>query len=395
MLANHRTMRIGFQSTSVFPWKTLLLLGVSIGISSLAAEPSEDVTLVSLPENGIQPKVLTGEDGVARIVYFQGEAGGGDLFFAVQQPGEATFANPMRVNSTPGTAVATGTIRGAQIAADGDGRIHVIWNGAVKAKGDRPPLYYTRSNPDGTGFEKQRPISGNWLMDGGGAVAADGQGGVFVFFHGGEGHGEEGRKVFVRISTDHGETFEDERAISPEGLGVCACCGMQAFADGKGRLFVIYRTASEGGRMRDIATLFSSDGGRTWKHEIIDRWEITQCPMSSMSITGGMSGVTMAWEREGQIYLGRWDEAKEAIREIRALPGAPAGRKHPSLGADRTGDLLVAWTEGTGWNRGGEIAWQRFDGSLRPKGAPGRVSGLPVWSFVSVVPKASGFAILR
>jgi len=55
----------------------------------------------------------------------------------------------------------------------------------------------------------------------------------------------------------------------------------------------------------------------------------------------------------------------------------------------------VAWTEGTGWNRGGEIAWQRFDDPLRPKGEPGRVSGLPVWSFVSVVPKASGFAILR
>lgn len=388
-------MRVGIASIPVMKWRAFFLLGICMAASCSHAESIGDVSLVSLPGNAIQPKALAGADGRAHVVYFTGEAGGGDLFFSVLGPNEAAFTNPVRVNSTPGTAVATGTIRGAQIAADGDGRIHVIWNGAVKAKGDRPPLYYTRSNPDGTGFEKQRPISGNWLMDGGGAVAADGQGGVFVFFHGGEGHGEEGRKVFVRISTDHGETFEDERAISPEGLGVCACCGMQAFADGKGRLFVIYRTASEGGRMRDIATLFYSDGGRTWKHEIIDRWEITQCPMSSMSITGGMNGVTMAWEREGQIYLGRWDEAKEAIREIRALPGAPAGRKHPSLGADRTGDLLVAWTEGTGWNRGGEIAWQRFDGSLRPKGEPGRVSGLPVWSFVSVVPKASGFAILR
>jgi hypothetical protein len=276
--------------------------------------PARTVSHPSLPGNAIQPKTLAGVDGRARVVYFPGKAGGGNLFFSVQRPEEATFANPIRVNSTPGTAVATGTIRGAQIAADGDGRIHVIWNGAMKAKGDRPPLFYARSNPDGTGFEEQRPISGNWLMDGGGALSADGQGGVFVFFHGGEGHGEEGRRVFVRVSTDQGETFEDERAISPEGLGVCACCGMQAFADEKGHLFVIYRTASEGGRMRDIATLFSKDGGRTWKHEIIDRWEITQCPMSSMSIAGSTKGVTMAWEREGQIYLGQWDEAKEAIR---------------------------------------------------------------------------------
>lgn len=388
-------MRVGIPSTPVLPWKALLLLGVCIGVSRAPAESSGNVTLVSLPENGIQPRVLTGEDGLARIVYFQGQAGGGDLLFVEKRPEKEAFTDPVRINSTPGSAVATGTIRGAQIAMGGGARTHVIWNGAMKAKGDRPPLYYTRSEPGGTGFEEQRPISGDWLMDGGGALAADGAGGVFVFFHGGEGHGEEGRRVFVRVSTDHGETFESERAISPEGIGVCACCGMQAFADGKGRLFVIYRTASEGGRMRDIATLFSKDGGRTWKHEIIDRWEINQCPMSSMSIAECGDRVMMAWEREGQIYLGRWDEAKEAITEIRALPGTPAGRKHPSLGSDGSGDLLVAWTEGTGWNRGGEIAWQRFDSSLRPKGEPGRVSGLPVWSFASVIPQASGFAILH
>ncbi len=363
--------------------------------SRAPAESSGGVTLVSLPENGIQPRVLAGEDGLARVVYFKGEPGGGDLFFAVLRPENGAFTDPVRINSTPKSAVAAGTIRGAQVAMVGGARTHVVWNGSMKAKGDRPPFYYTRSKPGGTGFEEQRPISGNWRIDGGGAVAADGGGGVFVFFHGGEGHGEKDRRVFVRVSTDHGETFGHERAISPEGLGVCACCGMQAFSDGRGRLFVIYRTASEGGLMRDIATLFSKDGGRTWKHETVDRWEINQCPMSSMSIAESGNRVTMAWEREGQIYFGHWDEAKEAISGIRALPGAPRGRKHPSLGSDRAGDLLVAWTEGTGGNRGGDIAWQRFDSSLRPKEEPGRVSGLPVWSFVSVFPHASGFAILH
>lgn len=218
-------------------------------------------------------------------------------------------------------------------------------------------------------------MSGDWVMDGGGSVAADSEGRVFVFYHGGKGTGEEGRRVLVRISEDEGRTFDSEKVISPEGFGVCACCAMQSFADTRGRLFVIYRMAADGGKQRDVAGLVSTDHGRTWKHASIDPWRIAACPMSSMSIAEASNRVLMAWEREGQIYAGFWNDEKGAVEDRIAMPGQPAGRKHPVLMGAAGGTLFAAWTEGTGWNRGGSIGWQRLDKDLQSVGPLGHAPG--------------------
>jgi len=50
---------------------------------------------------------------IVHMVYFKGEPGHGDVFYVRSKDWGMTFSSPMRVNSEPGTAVATGTIRGA------------------------------------------------------------------------------------------------------------------------------------------------------------------------------------------------------------------------------------------------------------------------------------------
>ena len=44
------------------------------------------------------------------------------------------------------------------------------------------------------------------------------------------------------------------------------------------------------------------------------------------------------------------------------------------------GEVLLAWTEGTGWPKGGALAWQVFDKESRPTDAKGRIDGVPIWS---------------
>ena len=58
--------------------------------------------------------------------------------------------------------------------------------------------------------------------------------------------------------------------------------------------------------------------------------------------------------------------------------------------------MLLAWTEGTGWQKGGSLAWQLFDRSGRPLAEKGRLDGaIPVWSLASVVVRPDGdFTIL-
>jgi hypothetical protein len=67
------------------------------------------------------------------------------------------------------------------------------------------------------------------------------------------------------------------------------------------------------------------------------------------------------------------------------------------LAVNHDGDVLLAWTEGTDWERGGALAWQVYDKTGQPTAERGRVAGgIAVWGLATVVPeKDGGFTILH
>ena len=101
----------------------LLLCLLAIGVS--AAE-SKRVTLVRTPEGGIQPQAAVDGQDVVHLIYFKGDAKAGNIFYVRQEPGRESFSNPIQVNSQQGSAIAAGTIRGAQLAVGKNGRVHVV-----------------------------------------------------------------------------------------------------------------------------------------------------------------------------------------------------------------------------------------------------------------------------
>src|SRR5712692_551970 len=80
------------------------------------------VRLIRTPNGGIQPQAAVDSAGVVHLVYFKGDDGAGDLYYVRKGPRDADFSKPIRVNSVPGSAVAIGTVRGAQIAMGRGGR---------------------------------------------------------------------------------------------------------------------------------------------------------------------------------------------------------------------------------------------------------------------------------
>jgi len=344
------------------------------------------------PGEGIQPQAVVDASGVVHLIYFRGEPGGGDIFYVRRPSGRNDFSKPIQVNSRPGSAIAIGTIRGAQLAAGRNGRVHVAWNGRVPDKGSYldAPMLYTRLNDAGTAFEPERNvITVARGLDGGGSVAADASGNVYVMWHAprpGTTNGEAGRALFVARSADDGRTFAPEKPAISKPIGACACCGMKAFADTSGNVFAFYRDASEMVN-RDEVLLMSRKHGADFTVLYEAPWRISHCPMSSAFLSESRGGILAAGEREGRVFFVRVDPASGEV----SAPVSPEPKgKYPVVVANAKGEVLLVWVEGTAWGKGGTVAWQLYGTDGKSTSQIGRADGAPAWSMASAFAEPSG-----
>jgi hypothetical protein len=379
---NTRMMRIGFTAGLA----AVLVLSVAAALhlraeASTAATPQ--ISVLRTPHGGIQPQTVLDRDGLLHMIYFKGDAAGGDIEYVERPPGAQDFSRPIRVNSEVRSALAIGTVRGPQIAVGRNGRAYAIWFGPQKSGGTMPVLF-SRLNDSRTAFEPQRDLTQYARGTNGGlSVAADARGDVYVVWHAfGTEPGEDHRRVYLARSTDDGKTFAREAPISPAALGACGCCGMRAFVDEGGTLYVLYRAAAESVH-RDMTLLTSTDGGSTFRAMRLDSWELNACPMSTAYLSEGGRQVVAAWEKAGQVYFEAIERDPGKVASVLAAPGESSNRKHPAVAANGNGLVLLVWAEGTGWLKGGSLAWQLFDNDGNAVNPPGYAPGLPVWGLPS------------
>jgi hypothetical protein len=397
----------------------LLLVAQSLG----SAGP---VKLIATPNDGIQPQAAVDSEGVVHLIYFKGEPRAGDIFYVRREPGHENFSQPIQVNTQPHTAMAMGTIRGAQLAIGKNGRVHVAWDGmgdgasnahasehahpahdasthsgpphdtsahtrpAHDAAESHSPLFYTRLNDAGTAFEPERNvITYAYGLDGGSSVAADPQGNVYVTWHApqpGNTNGEAGRAVFIARSTDEGKNFSPETAATSKPTGACPCCGMRAFADSSGAVYILFRAAGE--KINRDETLLVSRNHRAdfdiaYSHE----WKIGTCPMSAAFLSETPSGILAAAETHGRVFFIRLDSKTSKA----SSPVSPEHQaKYPVAVANNKGNTLLIWAEGVSWNKGGEVAWQLYDSASTPLAEKGHAEGLKPWSLPAAFVEQDG-----
>jgi len=368
-------------------------------VAKIAAGSRETVRVSRVPGGGLQPQVAIDGQGTLHLIYYAGDPQQGDLFYLKSTDGGTTFSRAIRVNSQPGSAIAVGTIRGAQLAVGKDRRVHVAWNGSSDATPAGPlnpdsgklgmPMLYARLNDAGIAFEAQRNLMRHSFgLDGGGSIAADRSRNVYVAWHGigqaeASGTGKEGearRRLWIAKSQDEGRSFSPEEKAWSRETGACGCCGMKIFVDRRANIYALYRSATESVH-RDIYLLMSQNQGQSFQGRLLHKWDINACPMSSMDIAENAGMVVGAWETGGQVFWARLDGGG-------GQPISPAGegkgRKHPRLAVTQSGDVLLAWTEGTGWKKGGSLAYQVYDRTGQPTADAVRLSGIATWSFAAV-----------
>lgn len=385
-----------------------LLIGAAAVPALWAAVPAEPVRVVPLPARGIQPQAAVSK-GILHLIYFKGDAGRGDVFYTRSNDFGGAFVPPIRVNSQEGSAIATGAIRGAQISVGKQDRVHVAWNGSDAATPKAPinpasgkpgvPMLYARMDDARAAFEPQRNLLHDTFdLDGGGSIASDDLGNVYVGWHGntpGSGNGESGREIWIAKSEDDGRTFAKERAALQQQTGTCGCCALKLFVDSRGEIYGLYRSATEGVH-RDIYLLRSPDHGKSFSAGLLHKWNVNACPMSSMAFSESAGEILGAWETQTQIYYAPLNRGSDAARvSMIAPPGTNPKRKYPSIARNRKGETLLAWVDGAGWQKGGTLGWQIFDRSGRPTEASATRRDVAVWSFpAAIVRPDDGFTIL-
>ena len=380
-----------------------------------AVKPNGAVTLVRVPGGGIQPQAAVDAHGILHVVYLHGDPDAENIYY-VHKPlaGSRPFSPPLRVNSVPGSATALGSIRGAQIAVGRQGGVYVVWNGsdtAPKGPGGAPMLF-ARLNAAGTAFEPERNlITGAGGIDGGGSVAADAAGHVFVTWHASApSEQEKDGHVYLARSSDDGLTFAPEARISPQPTGACGCCDMRALADTAGNVYVLYRAAGDNVH-RDDTLLVSRNQGLSFQAATLQKWNLDACPLSTFWLTQGKDGVLGAWETQGQVYSARLDAVTAhashlfspaaggrvtAAKMTAPMRAASAYRKYPVVVPNAAGEKLFAWVDGATYITGPRLLeWSLYDRRDKPTGVSGKVLGVPKDSVIAAYAQPdSRFVIL-
>lgn len=375
------------------PVLLVALLVVLLAPSAPQAAQAPAVRVVRAPEGAIQPRVARDAEGGIHLVTYSGEALGGELWYARSSDGGRTFGERLALTTPETRACAHGAVRGAQLALGRGGRVHVAWNGAASKAPHGAAFWYTRLDDSGTRFEPPRDVvAEHHGLDGGGALVADPAGPVWVAWHAPEtpGGGEAARRVFVARSDDDGRTFGPESAASPQGSGVCPCCGIAAFVVGDA-LGLVYRTARDGEK-RD--TLFCSTGPGSAGYQQLDRWKSAACVMSTFAVASSPKGTLVAFESQGAVRFARPGLGAPPPPSTTA-PGDSTARKHPSIACNDAGQVLLAWIAGGNAQAGGVLEWQLFGADGQPLAdGSGRREDVPVWDLPATLALADGSFLL-
>jgi hypothetical protein len=371
--------------------KSILLLASTLFLS--AAVSRAEVRVEALPEPGIQPQVVVSASGVVHLVYLRGDPKACDIRYTFRRAEGVDWAAPITVNSEPGSAIATGTIRGAQIALGKNESVQIIWNGNTGGKKEmmmRAPLLHARLSPGAKAFSPQQDLMGDTTaLDGGASIAANEKGNVAVVWHAAPA-GEEGevaRLVWVRHSADDGRTFLPPAPLNAGQPGVCACCSLRAHLSTDNTLTVIYRAATAPDE-RGMSVITAKAGQS--RHDKLDDWLVAMCPMSSASLLPADRSLRAAWENDGRIVTGLLGDSGGDTEKI-----GPPNAKHPVMARSTQGETLIASVVGSGWSKAGRLHWDILDpaGSLTGSGDG---DTLPVWSYAGAYASPDGsFVILH
>ncbi len=310
----------------------------------------------------------------AALAFAATDATGTDIYVALSRDGGATFGPPVRVNSTPGDARASGEQPPRVAMVDrktGTPEIAVVW---ISKKPEGTRLLWSRSTDGGRTFSASAVMPGS---DGAGnrgwaSIALSKSGQLFAMWLDHRetvrppGAGEmkmDGMShdptAKAQLSKLYFAASDDKTARVITG-GVCYCCKTSLVASTDGAVYGVWRHVYPGSQ-RDIALAVSRDGGRTFSAPARvneDHWQFDGCPENGPAIAvDGASRIHVTWPTPPDGQTGTPLALFYAMsRDGRTFtPRVPLPTKGPAFHVQMTttnsGEITIAWDEMTAAGR--------------------------------------------
>ncbi len=153
--------------------------------------------------------------------------------------------------------------------------------------------------------------------------------------------GPKGRTL-VTASTALNAGFGQMKILDKQA---CECCRIDALADTKGNVDVIYRDLNDAGE-RDMGYVHSADFGKTYSEPVTlyeDHWKVNACPHAGPSLVRGLNGLEAAWYTGATGSSGvKW--AYQVNKKIiQHLPGDKI--RMPQLASNPNGETAMVFAE--------------------------------------------------
>ena len=316
--------------------------------------PATSIEAIKVPNNGVQPFAMTDKAGVIHMIYYRGT----DLYYVTRK--NSTWSTEKQISGAREKGTIMGPISTPKLAIGKNGRVHISW---FRFGRQKSRFYYARMADNRVEFEKTVQFVQHHAVgtETPAAVVADTQGHVALIWHAGNFQQEEKRGIFMRFSKDEGKTFAAETRISGEQAGACACCSLTAAFDTDGNLYAFFRGA-EKKMKRGMILAKSTDRGRSFASLEVDKWNLNSCPVSTNAMAQDTKGtVWMSWVNRNKIYFSRTDKPALSYQ----VPASQARQGSPSIAINKTGEIMVAWTEGP-MMAAGRLHWQLYDAQCKP-----------------------------
>jgi hypothetical protein len=313
---------------------------------------------------------------VAAVWSAANEAGEEDIEAAVSRDGGASFAEPVRVNRTPGSARTGGEQppRVVLVPKLGDPALVVVWTSKGVA-GTR--LVSARSDDGGRTFAAESIVPGSDAPGNRGweSIALDRAGRVHVLWldhrdaagsssNDMSHHMEHNMPMPMQadavakaqLSKLYFATLGEERSVRALAAGVCYCCKTSLAVGADGSINAAWRHVYAG-NIRDIAFTRSTDGGRTFSAPTRvseDKWALDGCPENGPAVAVDAKGfVHLAWPtlvagssngagELGLFYATSRDGRQFSARQTIPTVGTP---RHVQIATASDRSLVLAWDE--------------------------------------------------